>query len=73
MKNNTQTHATRKFNVLSSAESFKVKVQSSADIRVYKNGQFGVRFKIDKSIPVREPGKRIIFTKSNHILHENTL
>jgi hypothetical protein len=62
MKCKEQAYATRKFNVLHSAEGFKTKVNSPAEIRVYKNGQFGVRFKIDKSRPKLEPG-RIVFTK----------
>lgn len=51
MKNQEQKYATRKFNVLHSAEGFKKKVGSNADIKVYKDGKYGVRFKIDKSRP----------------------
>lgn len=51
MKNQEQKYATRKFNILKSAESFKEKVQSNCEIKVYKDGKFGVRFKIDKSRP----------------------
>jgi hypothetical protein len=68
-----QKYATRKFNVLHSAEGFKQKVQSQCEIRVYKNGQFGVRFKVDPNIPkVDKQTRKIIFTKSNHICHDIT-
>lgn len=51
MINKEQQYATRRFNLLPSAEDFKKKVNSNFDIKVYKDGKFGVRFKIDKSIP----------------------
>ncbi len=49
MKNNEQQYATRKFNILKSAQNFKEKVGSNFDIKTYKDGKFGVRFKIDKT------------------------
>jgi hypothetical protein len=51
MKNQEQKYATRRFNILRSAENFKEKVKSNCEIKVYKDGKFGVRFKIDKSRP----------------------
>jgi hypothetical protein len=51
MKNQEQKYATRRFNILKSAEGFKKKVNSNCEIKVYKDGKFGVRFKIDKSRP----------------------
>lgn len=48
-----QKYATKKFNSLKAAESFKEKVGSNFTIREVK-GRFCIRFKIDKSIPRKQ-------------------
>jgi hypothetical protein len=48
-----QKYATKKFNSLKAAESFKEKVGSNFTIKEV-NGKFCIRFKIDKSIPRKE-------------------